>query len=150
MSKTVRFLTLFCIVALFASVAAVTAQEPKNHRLVLQVSSEDPETMNLALNNAMNAKRYYDGKGETLTVEIVTYGAGITMLRSDNSPVKDRIAEVRTGIPTITFSMCANSKAGAERREGREITPLPGIQIVPAGIVRVIELQEQGYSYARP
>jgi intracellular sulfur oxidation DsrE/DsrF family protein len=150
MSKAIRFLAMLCVFAMFASVAAVTAQESKNHRLVLQVSTEDPDTMNLAINNAMNAKRYYDGKGETLTVEIVTYGPGITMLRSDNSPVKERIAEARTSIPTLTLSMCANSKAGAERREGKEIVPLPGVQVVPAGIARVMELQEQGYSYARP
>jgi intracellular sulfur oxidation DsrE/DsrF family protein len=96
---------------------------------VIQVSSDDPETMNLAPNNVMNAQRYYFAKGEKLTVEIVTYGQGITMLRSDTSPVKERISEARTSVPALTLSMCANSKAGAERREGKEIVPLSRLEL---------------------
>ena len=122
----------------------------KAHKLVLQVDTEDKDTMNLALNNATNAKKYYDDKGEPVTIEIVAYGPGITMLRADTSPVKDRLAETRKAIPGITLSMCGNAKAGAEKREGHEITPLPGVQVVPAGIVRIVELEEQGYSYVRP
>ena len=32
----------------------------------------------------------------------------------------------------------------------REITPLAGVGVVPAGVVRVAELQEQGWTYIRP
>jgi intracellular sulfur oxidation DsrE/DsrF family protein len=46
--------------------------------------------------------------------------------------------------------MCGNAKAAAEKREGHEITPLPTVGVVPAGIVRVAELEEQGYVYIRP
>ena len=46
--------------------------------------------------------------------------------------------------------MCGNAKAAAEKREGHEVVPLPGVVVVPAGIVRVVELQEQGYAYVRP
>ena len=106
--------------------------------------------MTVALGNAMNAKKYYDEKGEKLTVEIVTYGPGITMLRSDTSPVKDRIQEAKMSIPNLTLSMCANSRAATERREGKALVPIDGVQMVPAGIVRVVELQEMGYAYARP
>ena len=72
------------------------------------------------------------------------------MFRQDKSPVKDRIEEAKKAIPGLVLSMCGNAKAAAERREGHEVVPLPGVQVVPAGIVRVAELQEQGYSYARP
>ena len=48
--------------------------------------------MDLALNNAKNIVDYYKSKGETVAVEIVTYGPGLHMLRTDTSPVKDRIA----------------------------------------------------------
>jgi len=126
------------------------AQQSTEHRLVLQVDTADAETMNLALNNAMNAKRFYDAEGQAVVIEIVTYGPGITMLRSDTSPVKDRIKEAKTSIPNLALSMCGNTKAGVEKREGRAITPLDGVKVVPAGIVRIMELQEQGYSYARP
>jgi intracellular sulfur oxidation DsrE/DsrF family protein len=137
---------------LLTGTAAVSfaQQSPKSHRLLLQIDSDDVGTMNMVLGNAQNAKKYYDSKGESLQVEVVAYGPGITMLRSDTSPIKDRIEEAKKAIPGITLSMCNNAKTAAEKREGHEITPLPGVQVVPAGIVRVMELEEQGWSYVKP
>ena len=144
------FAVLFLMIPVFfAGMQVAQTQTPaKLHRFVIQVSREDAEGMNLALNNAMAAKRLYDSRGEQFQVEIVAYGPGITMLREDKSPVKERIEEAKKAIPGL--SMCGNAKAGAEKREGHEITPLPGVGVVPAGVVRVAELQEQGWTYIRP
>jgi intracellular sulfur oxidation DsrE/DsrF family protein len=138
------------LLAVLGAVHSSFAQEAHAHRLVLHVDSEDVQTMNLALGNAINVKSYYDKLGQPVTIEIVAYGPGIMMLRSDTSPVKDRIKEARSSIPGLALSMCGNAKAGAEKREGHEIIPLEGVKVVPAGIVRIMELQEQGYSYVRP
>ena len=130
--------------------SASSQDSPKLHRMVIQVSREDTEGMNLALGNAINAKKYYDAKGEQFQVEIVAYGPGITMFREDKSPVKDRLEEAKKEIPGIVYSMCGNAKAAAEKREGHEIFPIKGVGVVPAGVVRVAELQEQGWVYVRP
>jgi len=151
-----KFRAVAAIVALLIPVlligmpTAFSQSTPKMHRLLLQVSRDDTEGMNLALANAVNAKKLYDSRGEQLQVEIVAYGPGITMLRNDNSPVKDRISEAKKEIPGLVLSMCGNAKAAAEKREGHEVVPLAGVGVVPAGIVRVMELQEQGWSYVRP
>ena len=150
----IAILAFFVLVLPFSAMNsganAATVGDKKTHHVVIQVDTDDPATMRIALGNSLNAKNYYDSKGEKLVLEIVAYGPGITMLRSDTSPVKDQIEAVRTSIPGITLSMCNNSKKATEKREGKTIIPLPGVQIVPAGIVRVVELQEQGYSYVRP
>ena len=76
---------------------AVSAQAaPKLHKIVIQVDTADPATMNLALGNAINAKKYYDTQKEPVNIEIVAYGPGIDMLRADKSPVKDRIDEAKS------------------------------------------------------
>jgi intracellular sulfur oxidation DsrE/DsrF family protein len=139
------------IPAFLAGMHTASSQNtPKLHRMVIQVSRDDTEGMNLALGNAVNAKKLYDSRGEQFQVEIVAYGPGITMLRADKSPVKDRIEEAKKEIPGMVLSMCGNAKAAAEKREGHEIVPLPGVGVVPAGIVRVAELEEQGWTYIRP
>ena len=107
--------------------AAQPQPTPKLHKMVIQVSREDVEGMNLALGNAVNAKKLYDQRGEQFQVEIVAYGPGITMLREDKSPVKDRIAEAKKEIPGLVLSMCGNAKAAAERREGKEVVPMAEI-----------------------
>jgi intracellular sulfur oxidation DsrE/DsrF family protein len=129
---------------------ASSQNTPKLHKMVIQVSREDTEGMMLALGNAINAKKLYDQRGEQFQVEIVAYGPGITMFREDKSPVKERLAEAKKEIPGIVYSMCGNAKAAAEKREGHEVVPIAGVGVVPAGVVRVAELQEQGYIYIRP
>ena len=150
-------LSRLCVAALAFGLIALTsadAQSPKPHRLVIQVDQNDPAVMNLALNNAQNVLEYYRDKHEDVDIEIVAYGPGLTMLRADTSPVKDRIAQLASGDATfpskIVFSACNNTKQAMEKREGHPIPIIPQAGIVPAGVVRIMELEEQGWSYARP
>mgnify|MGYP001375867738 FL=1 len=83
----------------FGMHTASSQNTTKLHKMVIQVSREDTEGMNLALGNAINAKKLYDTRGEQFQVEIVAYGPGITMFREDKSPVKERLAEAKKEIP---------------------------------------------------
>jgi uncharacterized protein len=145
------------VVALAVGVMALCgahAQGGKPHRIAIQVDQNDPAVMNLALNNAENAIEYYRGRGEDVDVEIVAYGPGLNMLRADTSPVKDRIAQIANSDASfpgkIAFSACNNTLKGMEKREGHTITIIPQAKIVPAGIVRLTQLEEEGWSYIRP
>jgi intracellular sulfur oxidation DsrE/DsrF family protein len=128
------------------------AADAKSHRVSIQVDQNDPQVMNLALNNATNVIEYYRAKNEDVDVDIVTYGPGLHMLRDDTSPVKDRIKRLKElAFPgKIQFSACNNTKQGMEKAEGHAISVLSDATIVPSGVVRLMELQEQGWSYVRP
>ena len=127
-------------------------QAPKAHRLLIQVDQNDPALMNLALNNATNVIEHYRAKGEEVNVDVVTYGPGLHMLRADTSPVQDRIKNLKDlAFPSkIQFSACNNTKEGMEKKEGHPINVLSEATIVPSGVVRLMELQEKGWSYVRP
>ncbi len=149
----IAFLRAVLIAMLAAFIAANGAHaEGAKHRIVIQVDQNDPEVMNLALNNARNVLDAYRAKNEDVDIEIVAYGPGLHMLRDDTSPVKDRIKEMANlSFPSkIAFSACNNTKQGMEKREGHPITIIPQAHLVPAGVVRIMELEEQGYSYVRP
>jgi intracellular sulfur oxidation DsrE/DsrF family protein len=95
---------------------------------------------------------YYRDKHEDVEIDIVTYGPGLHMLRADTSPVQDRIRRLKDMVfpGKIIFSACDNTKQGMEKTEGHAISILPDATIVPSGVVRLMELQEQGWSYVRP
>ena len=135
-----------------AFASASPAGDGKPHRVAIEVDQNDPQVMNLALNNATNVIEYYRGKHEDVDVDIVTYGPGLHMLRADTSPVQDRIKRLKElAFPgKIQFSACNNTKQGMEKAEGKAVSILPDATIVPSGVVRLIELQEQGWSYVRP
>jgi len=128
------------------------AANGKTHRIAIQVDQNDPQVMNLALNNATNVIEYYRARKEDVDVDIVTYGPGLHMLRADTSPVQDRIKRLKEmAFPgKIQFSACNNTKQGMEKTEGHAISILPDATIVPSGVVRLMELQEHGWSYVRP
>src|ERR1700761_3042237 len=104
---------LVAITAAFFSLNVAHADGPK-HRIVIHVDQNDPDIMNMALNNAKNLVETYHAKNEDLTIEFVAYGPGLHMLRDDTSPVKDHIKEVAALSPNITFSACNNTKQGME------------------------------------
>src|SRR5260370_11100678 len=142
--------TLAVMSMAFASAAAFA--EGKPHRLAIHVDQNDPAVMNQALNNATNVIEYYRGKNEEVDVDIVTYGPGLHMLRADTSPVQDRIKRLKDMVfpGKIQFSACNNTKQGMEKTEGHAISVLPEATVVPSGVVHLMELQEQGWSYVRP
>jgi hypothetical protein len=148
---------LFCnaiavaLMLIFTASSGIAA-DAKEHRVAIQVDQNDAAVMNLALNNATNMIEQYKSKGETVQIEIVTYGPGLHMLRADTSPVQDRIKQVvDASFPSsIKFMACNNTKEGMEKREGKTIGIVPQAEIVPSGAVRLIELQEQGWSYLKP
>ncbi len=148
------FLRGLASVALMSMALASTglAADGKPHRIAIQVDQNDPQVMNLALNNATNVIEYYRARNEDVDVDIVTYGPGLHMLRADTSPVQDRIKRLKdTAFPgKIQFSACNNTKQGMEKTEGHAISILPDATIVSSGVVRLMELQEQGWSYVRP
>ena len=126
------------------------AVDKKLHQLVLQVNTNDPATMNLALNNATNVAQYYKDLGEKVAIEVVTFGPGLHMLRDDTSPVKARIKSIKEANPGIAFKACGNTQENMHKAENKDIPLIPEATVVKSGVVRVMQLQEQGWSYVKP
>jgi intracellular sulfur oxidation DsrE/DsrF family protein len=124
--------------------------DKKTHHLILQVNSNEPAMMNLALNNATNVEQYYKNLGEKVEIEVVTFGPGLHMLRDDTSPVKDRIKAIADKTPSISFKACGNTQDNMHKAEHKDIPLVAQATLVKSGVVRVMELQEQGWTYVRP
>ena len=93
----------------FAHMDKSSGEKHKLHRLILQVNTNDPAAMNLALNNAMNVVQYYKDLGEKVEIEVITFGPGLHMLREDTSPVKARIETMALSTPEVSFKACGNT-----------------------------------------
>ena len=135
------------VAALFLSASAALAADP--HKLVIQVDENDPAKMNLALNNAQNVEAFFAAKGEEAQVEIVAYGPGLKMYTAD-SPVKERIAAMSLQHQHMQFSACGNTLRKMSEKAGKAVQLLSEAVVVPAGVVRIMELHDLGYAYVRP
>lgn len=119
------------------------------HRLVLPINTDDPTTMRALISTSLNLPKYYQERNEAFTIEVVAYNAGVHMLRADTSPVKEMLRILRGVNSNIRFVVCEATKLGMERQEGRAITLIDNVDLVPSGPGRIIELQEAGWSYIR-
>ena len=146
-----RRLATIAILSLAVATSAFAAPAKPRH-IAIQIDQNDPQVMNLVLNNATNVIEYYRAKNQDVDIDIVAYGPGLHMLRADTSPVRDRIKRLKDiAFPSkVQFSACNNTKLGMEKAEGHPITIVPEATLVPSGVVHLMELQEGGWSYLRP
>ena len=115
---------------------------PHANRVVIQVSDGDASKWNLALNNARNLQA--DLGAASVEIEIVAYGPGLGMLKRD-STVATRVDEALTS--GVKLVACENTMRAQKLTEP---DMLPSISYVGAGVVEIMQRQQQGWSYLRP
>ncbi len=132
-------------VGLLMTQLALASQEGPANKLVIQVSTDDKRTQNIALNNAINLQKALGV--DNVAIEIVAYGPGLSMLTAGNEQEK-RVASL--AMQDITFSACGNTMDKLKKKSGKMPVLVEGVAVVPAGVMRIMELQQQGYAYVRP
>src|SRR5262245_29362194 len=91
---------------------------PRIHRLVLPINTDNPTTMLALISRAFDLPKYFQERNEAFTIEVVAYNAGVHMLRTNTSPVKELLRVIRGVNPSIRFVVCGATKLGMERTEG--------------------------------
>jgi len=112
------------------------------HFVIFHISSGDGYSQKLVLNNAQNLANSFGA--DKVAIEVVAYGPGLRALfkESSNSKRINRMADAG-----IKFSACANTM----KAMGRDASSLnKHADVVSGGVVRIVELQEAGWSYIRP
>ncbi len=144
--KTINH-SLMALLLIFSLFTAQTllAVEGAAHKVVIQVSTDDPRTQTIALNNAVNLQKALGQ--DNVQIEIVAYGPGLGMLTRDAKEGK-RVTSL--AMQDIQFSACGNTMKGIEKKTGKMPVLLEGVTVVEAGVLRIMELEEQGYAYIRP
>ncbi|MEZ5478411.1 MAG: DsrE family protein [Thiolinea sp.] len=143
--KVLSYSWLLAICLLLGLTSVHAADFEADHKLVIQINKQDPDLYGHVLSNINNLHKHYGV--DNLQVEVVAYGPGIWMLTED-SPVKERIAALQ--LVDVVFTACLNTLDTIERDSGTRPVLLEDIEEFQAGIARIIELQEAGYSYLSP
>jgi len=124
--------------------------DAKTHKIAFHVDESDPKVMNMALNNVQNVSNYYADKGEKVIIELVVFRPGLKMFVKGKSLVEDRISVMSMSIDDLKFSVCGNTHRKMSEKAGKDVALIDGVSMAPSGVVRLVELQEQGYAYVRP
>ena len=115
------------------------------HKIVLQLSDDDPRKQALVLSVASNLLKFYDP--DKVAIEVVTFGPGIDLLLTGNEhrkQVESLIAQ------SVRFDICLNTVDTIERETGKRPEFMPAATPVQVGVGQILFLTEHGYTLVRP
>jgi intracellular sulfur oxidation DsrE/DsrF family protein len=116
-----------------------------DHRIVLQLSDNDPKKQGLVISVAYNLLKFYDP--DKVAIEVVAFGPGIDLLRPDNANRKLVESLVAQG---VRFDVCLNTADTIERESGKRPEFIPAATPVQVGVGQILALTENGYTLVRP
>ncbi len=114
------------------------------HKLVIQISSDDIRAQETALGNIVNIQKHYGM--DNIEIELIAFGPGYRML-TPQSPLASRVASL--SMQEVTFTACLNTMISVKEKTGFMPKLIEGVTTTKAGVARIIELQEKGYSYVK-
>ena len=115
------------------------------HKIVLQLSDNDPRKQALVVSVANNLMKFYDP--DKVAVEIVAFGPGIELLRPDNPNRKAVESLVAQG---ARIDICLNTVDTLERDTGKRPDYISAATPVQVGVAQILFLTENGYTLVRP
>lgn len=131
-----------CFSSLQVSAAEKSFAETK---VVLQISDNDPFKQTLVLNVANNLIKHYGP--DQVDIEIVAFGPGLRLLFVENTN-SDRIQSlVDNG---VRFAACSNTVRNMGKILGEPPALNKNAVKVSAGVVRIMDLNNQGYQVIKP
>lgn len=144
----ILLLSLALILGAGQSFAAEKAEASgmAQHKLVLQISDDDPRTQTRVLNVANNMRKAFGHSN--IDIEIVAFGPGLKLL-FDKNENKNRVDALAMG--GVHFTACSNTIAGMTKKMGKApVLYEDAISLKKPGVARIIELVEEGYLLVRP
>ncbi len=115
------------------------------HKIVLQLSDNDPKKQGLVISVASNLMKFYDP--DKVAVEIVAFGPGIDLLRPENPNRKLVESLVAQG---ARVDICLNTVDTLERDTGKRPDYISAATPVQVGVAQILLLTENGYTLVRP
>lgn len=145
MQRIMKWLLVFGLLLTPAVYAADDDDGFIEKKVVLQISDYNPKKQTLVLNVANNLIKHY-GR-DVVKVEIVAFGPGLRLLQKDNANTGRIQSLVNSG---VRFSACSNTVKNFSRLLGHDIALNSNAVRVSAGVVRIIDLTDKGYTLIKP
>lgn len=131
---------------LAADNAPISEEKPfAEHFLVLQISDNEPEKKALVLSVASNLIEYYGP--DKIAIQIVAFGPGIDVVFAD---YQKKTLVNSLAAQGVNFYGCMNTIDTITRRTGEKPDLNSHMIPVRAGVAKILELVDKGYTLVRP
>lgn len=115
-------------------------------RVVLHLTSDDPEQLAGALRKAEQLASARDRKGQPLQVEVIANGTGIHLLQA-RADQAGRVAAIQAAHKNNLHLVACGIAIEKAQERGLEVTLLPEVDVVPNAVERIAARLNQGWRY---
>jgi len=129
---------------LVAHQATVNSDDVK---LMFQVSTDDPYRLNNFLDETERLLQNGRHLQRKLHVEIVTRGAGLSLVKNERSAHSQRIQQLQQQYDNLIVSACGLALERVKINTGEPLQLLPNTRVVPSALHQVIKRQQEGWIY---
>jgi len=143
-----RIIALLLATVLMVSLPAHAADSPVGryktpaHKVIFQVTDNEPQKWYLTLSNAKNVQQELGIKN--VQIEVMVYGPGLDMVLLETEMAEKIDEAISRGVKIIA---CENTMIG---RKLTRADMYPSISYVKAGVVALMKRQHEGWAYIRP
>lgn len=127
------------ILATILLIAVVTVNAQQQHRVIVQIASNDTIAWKGLMNNIKNLKSVW---GDSVTIFVVAHGPGLDLLTKGKTNQLQNISLYRK--MGVTFNAC--EKSMEERKVPKEMI-IEDAGFVKMAVAEIVARQEQGWSY---
>ncbi len=118
------------------------------NRFILHIDTDKPERMAAVLDYADQILDNARKEGVSAELEIVANNYGLSLLREELTPYRERINTLASKHANLKFIACGQAVARIER-EGKKVTLIEEAQMVPSVIGEVVSKMKEGWTYIR-
>lgn len=131
----------------FQTANLVQAPMRGERKILLHISSAEPDKLERALDTAEQLLSTYHSLHQPVELELVANAGGLDLLRADVSPFADRVKALQRQYDNLTFLACQT--AIDRLRHEQHITPdlLPEALITPNALDEILNRLQQGWMY---
>ncbi|GMQ89396.1 MAG: hypothetical protein BMS9Abin09_0876 [Gammaproteobacteria bacterium] len=128
------------------SAALAIAPHPYKDRVVLHISESDPKQFNAVLNYIED---FLDkNKAAGSQIEVIANSGGLDLMRTDTSPVKQRVIAMMREHDNVHFIACANGLRNLRKR-GIDAPIIQDIDTDKTAIDHIIGRLHAGWTYVK-
>lgn len=129
--------------------STTTTNKSKNWKLMLHVSTANPNRLNIVLNEAEALLKEYSQSARKLELEILTNSDGLALVNNTGTDYNQHLQRLQQKYDNLAVMVCGQTLKRIQREKGKKLTLLPGANVVPSAINQMVKRQQSGWSYIR-
>lgn len=116
-------------------------------KILLHLSSAEPEKLEHALTTAENLLHRYRQLAQPVELEVIVNAGGLNLLRADTSPYAQRVSALQNTYDNLSFVACQTAMDRLRRETHQNPDLLPEALVTPNALEEILTRLQQGWVY---